>query len=149
MSCTRLYQRTVAAGLILMTALGARAQDVEPAPGSPAFSEETQQVIYKGVVGNLLEAVPLDAERRVTLQRTNAVVSNALSGRTLAPLLGIANPVLLIGGLVWGLYAASQIKAPVVQSVANAKSEFPRDDRAMLCFDAELLAAAPAAHEHR
>ena len=85
-----------------------------PAPASPPASPALalDQVIYKGVVGNLLEVVPLEPEQRVQLQRTNAVVSNVASARTLAILLGVANPVLMIGGLVWGLWAASQIKTP-------------------------------------
>lgn len=131
---------------MLVTAVCARAQDPDTPP-LPTLSEEAQQVLYKGVVGNLLESVPLDTEQRVKLQQANAVVSNAMSGRTLAPLLGIANPVLLIGGLVWGLWAASQIKAPATQSVADAKADPPRDDRALLCFDLEQVAVASVSQE--
>jgi len=68
------------------------------------------QLIYKGVVGNLLEGMPIDPDKRVQLQKTNAVVSNIAAGRTLAMMLGVANPVLMIGGLVWGMWSASQIK---------------------------------------
>lgn len=66
--------------------------------------------IYKGVVGKALDAVPMDAERRVALQRTNAVLSNTLTGRSLAVWAGLTNPVFLIAGVAWGLYAASNIK---------------------------------------
>jgi hypothetical protein len=67
--------------------------------------------IYKGVVGKALDAVPMDPERRVLLQRTNAVASGTLTGRTLSVWAGLTNPILLVGGLVWGLFAASNIKA--------------------------------------
>ncbi len=77
---------------------------VEPA------SADFSQVLYKGIVGNVLEKLPMDAEQRVALQRTNAVVSNIFSGRSLSLLVNATNPVLLIGGIVWGLWAASNIK---------------------------------------
>jgi hypothetical protein len=83
-------------------------------------AQRADQIIYKGVVGNLLEAVPLDPEKRVELQRTNAIISNPLSARSLAILLGISNPIVMIGGLVWGIWAASQIEAP---ATAEAKDK--------------------------
>ena len=110
---TRSYTGIIAAGLALIFAATAQAQDVEPfspAPAPSASAPAVDQVIYKGVVGNLLEAVPLNPEKRVQLQRTNAVVSNLANARTLAIALGVTNPVLLIGGLVWGLWSASQIR---------------------------------------
>ena len=85
-----------------------------------ASPQRVDQVIYKGVVGNLLEAVPLDPVKRVELQRTNAVISNPLSARSIALLLGITNPVVMIGGLVWGLWAASRIEAPAPESADRA-----------------------------
>jgi hypothetical protein len=68
------------------------------------------QVVYKGVVGNVLDTIPMDASDRLDLQRTNAVVSNTLFGRSLTVLAGLSNPVLLVGGLAWGIWAASNIK---------------------------------------
>jgi hypothetical protein len=92
--------------------------------GTRPASPRADQVIYKGVVGNLLEAVPLDPEQRVELQRTNAVVSNPLSARSFALLLGIANPVVMLGGLLWGIWAASQIEsAPEAKRVAAASND--------------------------
>lgn len=81
-------------------------------PSRPAESstQRFDQVLYKGVVGNLLEAVPMEAEQRTTLQRTNAIVSGALSGKSLAALAKLAHPGFLIGGLVWGLWAAANIE---------------------------------------
>ncbi len=85
----------------------------EPGDGPVATGapQSVDQTLYKGVVGNLLETVPLDPVTRVDLQRTNAVVSSPLTARSLGLLLGIANPVFLIGGLVWGIWAATQIKS--------------------------------------
>jgi len=68
------------------------------------------QIVYKGFVGNALDGIPMDPSKRVSLQRTNAIVSNTLSGRTLAVLAGLSNPVLLLGGLAWGVWSASNIK---------------------------------------
>ncbi len=69
------------------------------------------QMLYKGVVGNMLEAVPMDAEQRTKLQRANAVVSGTLTGRSLSMLAKLAHPGFLVGGLVWGLWAAANIDA--------------------------------------
>ena len=81
-----------------------------------ALAQRADQILYKGVVGNLLEAVPMDPEQRVGLQRGNAVVSAPLSARSLALLLGITNPVALIGGLVWGIWSASRIEKPAAKA---------------------------------
>jgi len=105
--------------LIFTTSLAARGETPEINGPSPAQSKPLDQVLYKGVVGNLLDAVPIDPDRRVELQRTNAVVSSVFSGRSLAVLLGVTNPVLMVGGLVWGIWAASNIKrvTPVAQAL--------------------------------
>src|SRR5687768_9813731 len=87
----------------------------EATPAETALAQRPDQILYKGLVGNLLEAVPMDAEKRVELQRGNAVVSAPLSARSLALLLGITNPVVLIGGLVWGIWSASRIEAPAAK----------------------------------
>jgi hypothetical protein len=68
-------------------------------------------VVYKGLVGKALDAVPMDPDERLVLQRTSAVVSGTLTGRSLAAWAGLSNPLLLIAGLAWGLYSAFNIKA--------------------------------------
>ena len=90
-----------------------------PEPAAASVSQ-TAQVIYKGVVGNLLEAAPLETEQRVQLQRMNAVLSNPLSARTLAVVLGIANPPLMIAGLIWGIWSASQIGSAPISTAAQS-----------------------------
>ncbi|HUP94499.1 MAG TPA: hypothetical protein VM164_06290 [Burkholderiales bacterium] len=130
----QLIRNTVAL-LILTTSLAARGEVPEIKGEAPAQSKPLDQVLYKGVVGNLLDAAPIDPDRRVELQRTNAVVSSVFSGRSLAVLLGVANPVLMVGGLVWGIWSASKIKpvTPVAQAsvpkpslpVVPLLSEFP------------------------
>ena len=83
----------------------------ELSPGEQPTVPAIDQVIYKGVVGNILEAMPIDPEQRVNLQRGNAVVNNTFTGRTLAVLLGIASSPLMIVGLIWGIWSAANIKS--------------------------------------
>ena len=98
--------------LLLAFATAASAQRVQSYRPAPAVSSpELEQAIYKGVVGNALDVVPMDPAKRVDLQRINTVVTSTVSGRSLAALTGLSNPVLLIGGLFWGMWAASNIKA--------------------------------------
>src|SRR5262245_24059438 len=97
-----LRSAVVAAGLLL--AVVGRADETPKLP--PAVVDAA----YKGVVGKALDNVPMDPERRVTLQRTNAVVGNTLAGRSVSAWLGLTNPLLMAAGLAWGLFAASKIK---------------------------------------
>ena len=97
--------RTAILAASLLVPVAARAEDA-PRP-LPAVGD----VIYKGVVGKALDALPMDPAQRIVLQRTNAVVSSTLTGRSLSVWAGLTNPILLVGGLVWGLFAASKIKA--------------------------------------
>ncbi len=108
MPASRLALLTIA--LLLALAGPAWAQDdpaARPDPG--AVSSGFDQMVYKGLVGNVLDAVPMDPVERLGLQRTNAVVSSTLFGRSLALLAGLSNPVLLLGGLAWGLWSAANI----------------------------------------
>ena len=82
----------------------------------PACADDGKQqsvvsdVVYKGFVGKALDIVPMDPDERVVLQRTSAVVSGTLTGRSLAVWAGLTNPILLVAGLAWGLYSATNIK---------------------------------------
>ena len=99
--------------LLLLAYAHPASADSDPNPRAVASvsAQGLDQIVYKGVVGNVLDGIPMDPSKRVSLQRTNAIISNTLSGRSLAALAGMSNPVLLIGGLVWGVWAASNIKA--------------------------------------
>ena len=103
----RLRVRAAICAVLLLLPVAASAQ--EGLPRLPAVGD----VVFKGVVGKALDAVPMDPNHRVALQRSNAVFSNTLTGRSLAVWAGLANPLLLIGGLAWGLFSASNIKAEV------------------------------------
>jgi hypothetical protein len=99
--------------LLLLLALAAPAAARDD-PGTPGASDVPpqgfEQFVYKGLVGNALDAIPMDPSKRLDLQRTNAVVGNTLMGRSLAVFVGLSNPVLLLGGFVWGVWAAANIK---------------------------------------
>lgn len=113
---TRTFSAYFVAFLLWSVAVSVRAGDVPGSPATPNSSAQTfEQALYKGVIGNVLDALPIDPAKRVDLQRTNAVVSNTLTGRSLSMLVGLSNPVLMIGGLVWGMWAAANINpAPSV-----------------------------------
>ena len=106
-----LINRSLIVVACLLLAISARAEDAPPQPQPPPAISD---VIYKGFVGKALDAVPMDAEKRIVLQRTNAVASNTLTGRSLTAWAGLTNPVLLIVGAAWGIYSAINIKAAVV-----------------------------------
>ena len=116
--------RTAFITACLVLPFSARAEEAPlPLPAIP-------DAIYKGIVGKALDVVPMDADQRVVLQRTNAVVSNTLTGSSLAVWAGLTNPILLIGGLVWGLFSASNIKgnnlkpAPVTTVVETGTGDW-------------------------
>lgn len=101
-----LINRPVVLAACLLLAIAARAEDIRQPP--PAVGD----VLYKGLVGKALDAVPMDPEERVALQRTGAVVSGTLTGRSISVWAGLSHPILLIAGLAWGLFSASNIRAP-------------------------------------
>jgi len=98
-----------AAAFMLAAPFAARADEphaLVPVPSAPEFA------LQKGLVGNALELLPLDADVRVELQRVNAVVSGPMTARSIATLLGVANPVFMVPGLIWGIWSAFNIQAP-------------------------------------
>lgn len=145
MSRRSLYVFPLLLGLACPYTASADSDPASTAVGSVA-AKDIDQILYKGLVGNALDVIPMDPSQRLSLQRTNAVVSNTLSGRSLAMLAGMTNPVLLIGGLVWGIWSASNIKpeAEQAKTVSNpaqigAEGAAPQDRVAL------LSEAAPAA----
>jgi hypothetical protein len=103
----------------LLVVVESRAQEA-----TPPVSKVIPDVVFKGIVGKALDALPIEPEQRVVLQRTNAVVSGPLTGRTLSVWAGITNPILLVVGAVWGVYSAMKIKAPETR-VAITDSKVP------------------------
>jgi len=106
---TMLIVRPIFLLICLLLAIPAWAQDASAPP--PTVTD----VLYKGLVGKALDAVPMDAEKRIALQRTNAVVSSTLTGRSLSVWAGLTNPVLLIAGVAWGIFSATNIKTDDIQ----------------------------------
>lgn len=96
----------------------------EDTPQSPAAIRD---VVYKGVVGKVLDAVPMDAEGRVALQKTGAVVSGAFTGRSISIWAGLSlsNPILLIAGIAWGVYSATHIEPAQPQATPDAAPATP------------------------
>jgi hypothetical protein len=102
--------RAIVLAACLLLAIAARAED---APQSlPALGD----VVYKGLVGKALDAVPMDPGERVVLQQTSAVVSGTLTVRSILTWVGLTHPILLIAGVAWGLYSASNIKTAEVKA---------------------------------
>jgi hypothetical protein len=133
--------------MMTIAAAPARAQEASlPATETQENSSIDQvQVLYRGVVGNILEAVPLPAEQRVQLQRGNAVISNTFAGRSVAVLLGLASPILMIGGLIWGIWSAANIKATSMAHAATVPTGgVPQPPQATPTVEAAELVPAEA-----
>ena len=68
-------------------------------------------IAYKGLVGKLLDAVPLESPTRTTLQQANAIASGSMTGRSVATMIGITNPLFAVAGFFWGLFSANRISS--------------------------------------
>lgn len=128
--------KILAGCVLLMTAACVCADD------APVPRVGVDDVLYKGIVGKALDVMPIDPQQRVALQRASAVASGTASGRAVSTWVGWSNPFLLVGGLVWGIFAASNIRAeakaarveatlapnpvPVVPPAANVATEAER-----------------------
>jgi hypothetical protein len=134
-----IHRALVLTGCLLL-ATAVRAQD------TPQLPAAVSDVVYKGVVGKVLDAVPKDPNERVTLQRTGAVVSSTLTGRSLAAWVGLTNPVLLVAGALWGLFSASNIKTAYARSTRAAKpaAKPAAPHRVALLETTELIETAAA-----
>jgi hypothetical protein len=109
--------RSLVVAVCLLAASPVWADDL--APGSmPPLGD----VVHKGLVGKALDVVPMDPGERVVLQRTSAVVSGTLTGRSLAAWAGLSHPILLVAGLVWGIYSALSINV----AEARTPDEYPQ-----------------------
>ena len=87
-------------------------QNAENITTSGNSSATTSALIYKGVVGKILDELPLENSTRTVLQQANTVISNSYTGRAIGALTGIGAPILGVAGFLWGLFAAKQIGSP-------------------------------------
>jgi hypothetical protein len=123
----RRFAVVLAANLLIATAMPAQAGEAtasrdERTPLQVVVDRiASEDAIYKGLIGKALDAVPMDPEHRVTLQRANAVVSNTVAGRSIATWLGWTNPLLWVTGTLWGIISAQKIQpaASVPTQLAN------------------------------
>ena len=92
-------------------------------PAEPAFA--LPDIVYKGVVGKLLDALPLDPSTRTGLQQANAVVGGAFAARSLGALMGLGGPLLAVAGVIWGIFAARNIDATATAEAKPAGEPKP------------------------
>lgn len=71
----------------------------------------TSDILYKGVVGKILDAVPMESTARIKLQQANAVISSTLTGRALGALTGIGGVIIGFAGFLWGILSANKIQS--------------------------------------
>ena len=105
---------------------------VEPASALP-------DILYKGVVGKVLDALPLEPATRTTLQKANTVVSGTLTVRSLGALAGLGGPLLTVAGLIWGIFSSRQIDSASA-GVAKATGETKAADAPKPAGDAVRMA---------
>lgn len=74
-------------------------------------SRALPDIVYKGVAGKVLDALPIEPSTRVALQRANSIVSGAFTARSLGALTGFGGPLLTVAGLIWGIFSSRQIEA--------------------------------------
>ena len=90
--------------LYAQNAAAAPEKTAEPARALP-------DIVYKGVAGKVLDALPIEPSTRVALQRANSIVSGAFTARSLGALTGFGGPLLTVAGLIWGIFSSRQIEA--------------------------------------
>jgi len=110
-------------------------QNAVLAPEKPAEpASKLPDIMYKGVVGKVLDAMPLEPATRTALQQTNSVVSGTLTVRSLGALAGFGGPLLTIAGLIWGIFSSRQIdpaaagESKVAAGTTPADAPKPADD---------------------
>ena len=107
--------------LYAQNAVAAPEKTAEPARALP-------DIVYKGVAGKVLDALPIEPSTRVALQRANSIVSGAFTARALGALTGFGGPLLTVAGMIWGIFSSRQIEAaPATEAKAvpepNARIE--------------------------
>ncbi len=92
-------------------AAGAAGKPAEPARAVP-------DILFKGIAGKMLDAVPIEPSTRADLQRASTIVSSTITTRSLGALTGLGGPLGAVAGLIWGIFSSRQIEAA---PVADAK----------------------------
>jgi hypothetical protein len=100
-------------------------------------------VLAKGVVANLLDVIPCSLTN-VPSFSVSTLSQAAHSPLTLAVALGVANPPLIILGLIWGLWSATQIKPrdAIVQEAATLTYTPQMLDAALTAATSRIASAA-------
>jgi hypothetical protein len=131
------------AAFVLLHGATVSAQPPDEEATTKRKAPATEQLMYRGIGGNILEAVPMEAEDRLRLQRLNAVLSSPISARSLAVALGIASPPLMLVGLVWGLWSAANIRPTQsgVQAVARRDGKVEQPDGSAIPRGEDLQSA--------
>jgi hypothetical protein len=99
------------------------------APEKPAEpSRALPDILYKGVAGKVLDALPIEPATRANLQRANTIVSSAFTARSLGALTGLGGPLLTVAGLLWGVFSSRQIEAAPAGETKPATNTNPVAD---------------------
>jgi hypothetical protein len=115
-------------------------QTASLAPEKPAEpASALPDILYKGVVGKVLDAMPIEPGTRTALQKANTVVSGTLTVRSLGALAGFGGPLLTVAGLIWGIFSSRQID-PAAAGVAKATGETKTADAPKPAGDAVRVA---------
>ncbi|MCY7308003.1 MAG: LysM peptidoglycan-binding domain-containing protein [Rhodoferax sp.] len=98
-------------------------------PTKPAeVARALPDIVYKGVVGKVLDAMPLEPSTRTALQQANALVSSTVAARALGALTGIGAPLLTVAGLIWGILSARQIDVAATRDSKATGAPTPAGD---------------------
>jgi len=96
----------------------------EQNPASPASrghpTVSISDIIYKGVVGKMLDSASLENSTQTTVQPANSVAGNSFAGRALATLTGVGGPILTVARLLKGLFSAQKIRLPANNKTKQA-----------------------------
>ncbi len=104
-------------------------QDASIAPARPAEAVRAlPDIVYKGVVGKVLDAMALEPSTRTGLQQASAVVSSTASAHALGVLTGFGGPLLTVAGLIWGIFSARQINAAAAGDSKTIDAPMPAGD---------------------
>ena len=104
-------------------------QNSTSAPGKPAEpAQALPDIVYKGIAGKVLDAMPIEPSTRLGLQRANTIVSSTLTVRSVGLLTGLGGPLGALAGLLWGIFSSRQIEAAPPAEAKPAANTIPVAD---------------------